>query len=159
MSQKVISFHYSLTNRAGETVDSSQGGAPFSFLSGAGQVIPGLEKELILLSMGQKKKIDVPFTEAYGARNEELVVKVSPDKLPSNEVKLGDQFKGGDGGEHTQIFTVVSVTESEVVLDGNHPLAGEDLFFDVELIATREATQQEIEHGHLHGPDGHGHHH
>ena len=156
MTQKVISFHYLLTNADGEKIDTSQGGAPFSFISGTGQIIPGLEKELIHLKIGDKKKISVAAHEAYGKIDESLKIEVPPDKLPVPDVKVGDRFRAGDG-PHTLIYTVIGVDGEKITLDGNHPLAGQNLIFDVELIATRDATAQELEHGHSHGEHGHDH--
>lgn len=157
MTPKVISFHYALTNTSGQPLDTSRGGDPFSFMTGSGHIIPGLEKALMELGVGDKKQIHVAAKDAYGLRDEKLKVAVSPEKLPVKDVKLGQQFRGGEGPD-ARVFTVVEVTASTITLDGNHPLAGQDLIFDVELTALRDATQEEIEHGHAHGGDGHHHH-
>ncbi len=156
MAQRVISFHYTLTDTAGKVLDSSKGAQPFSFIEGVGQIVPGLEKELVGLNKGDKKKINVPAAEAYGQRIEELVARVPKAQIDSPAVKIGDRFRGGDDA-HSPVFVVTEVTGDEVVLDGNHPLAGKDLVFDVEMIGAREVTAQEIEHGHAHGEHGHAH--
>jgi FKBP-type peptidyl-prolyl cis-trans isomerase SlyD len=156
MKQRVISFYYTLTDAAGKVLDSSKDGEAFSFIEGTGQIIPGLEKELMELKIGDKKKITVPAAEAYGTRDESRIVKVPRQELPSQDLKLGDRFKGGPE-DNAPIFVVTQLAETEVTLDGNHPLAGMDLTFDVELVGTREATADELSHGHAHGEHGHSH--
>lgn len=155
MASQVISFHYTLTSRAGEQLDFSRGQEPFSFLTEKKQIIPGLEKELLGMKPGDKRQIAVAAKEAYGSRRDELVVRVPREKLPGSEVKVGDRFRGGPEDD-APVFRVSEISESEATLDANHPLAGVDLVFDVEIVATRAATPEEIQHGHAH--DGHGHH-
>lgn len=150
---RVLYFHYVLTNAQGETLDSSQGSEPMPVLEGAQQIIPGLEEELFKLTTGQKKRIHVPADKAYGPIREQLKVKVKRDQLPEGELEVGAQFKGGN--EQMQlVFTVMKIEGEEVYLDGNHPLAGQDLNFDVEVTGMREATPEELKHGHIHGPGG-----
>lgn len=156
MPQRVISFHYTLTDADGDELDSSAGAEPLTFMEGVGQIIPGLEKALALLNQGDKSVIAVAAIEAYGARDEELLMAVPKDKLPKPDVKVGDQFRAGDAA-HGMPFTVVEVRDEDVVLDGNHPLAGMDLKFDVEIVEIRAATDEEVAHGHAHGPGGHDH--
>ena len=157
MARKVVTFHYSLTNVDGDTIDSSKSGEPFSFLEGAAQIIPGLEKAMLDLKAGDKKKIRVQAAEAYGERAETMVVKVPREKLPTQEIRVGDRFRGGPD-EHSPVFMVKEVTDTIVTLDGNHPLAGQDLNFAVEIVDVREATAEELSHGHVHGEGGHHHH-
>lgn len=154
---RVVSFHYTLTDRSGVKLDSSAGGPPLNFLEGSGQIIPGLEEQLIKLAAGDKKKIDVTAAAAYGPRNEELVIKMPKDKLPKPDIAVGDQFQTMQDGAPF-VFTVVDMAADKVTLDGNHPLAGVDLTFDVEVLEIRNATQEELQHGHSHGGDGHHHH-
>jgi FKBP-type peptidyl-prolyl cis-trans isomerase SlyD len=154
---QVISFHYTLTSTEGEVLDSSTGKPAFSFLTGSRQIIPGLEKEMILLKKGDKKKISVVAAEAYGQQNPELVVKVSPKDLPAQNIQVGDRFKGG-AEEHAPIFRVIEITDQEITLDANHPMAGKDLHFDVEITDVRDASEEELQHGHAHDPHS-GHHH
>ena len=156
MAQRVISFHYTLTNNLGEMMDSTQGGEPFPFMEGARQIIPGLEKALSGLKIGEKTRVHVEAAHAYGPRNEKMIVKVAKNKLPAENIQVGNQFRGGPE-QNAPIFTVVEVGENEVTLDGNHPLAGQDLIFDVEIMEVRDATPDELKHGHAHGPHGHGH--
>lgn len=153
---RVLSLHYTLTDAAGKVIDSSKGKEAFSFIEGAQQIIPGLERQLGDLKKGDRKKIQVPAAEAYGLRDEARIVRVSRKELPVSDVKVGDRFNGGPE-PHAPVFVVTQVTETEATLDGNHPLAGIDLTFDVELIGVREATAEELTHGHAHGEHGHSH--
>ena len=162
IAARVISFHYTLTNSEGEVLDSSSGAEPMSFLEGSGQIIPGLEEQLVLLSVGDKRTVQVEAARAYGEQDPQMIMEVPMDRLPRSEgLEVGDQFAGrGPDGEASAVFTVVGMTETTVTLDGNHPLAGQDLTFEIEVMEMRDATQDEIEHGHAHGPDGHhGHEH
>ena len=106
----------------------------------------------------EKKTITVPAKEAYGAYNQTLVYKVAKSKLPVDAPKVGDVFEAGNGQNNFPV-TVISVDKDEVVLDGNHPLAGQDLTFEVEITQRRMATVEEVAHGHAHGLDGCGHSH
>ncbi len=156
MARQVISFHYKVTDDRGGKVDSSEGQAPLTVLEGAGQIIPGLEKALVGLKKGDKKIIAVTAAEAYGERDEARLVKVGRDQIPAEEVKIGDRFRGGDES-HSPTFVVTALSETEVSMDGNHPLAGQNLIFDVQVMEIRPATEDELKHGHAHGEGGHGH--
>ena len=156
MSPRVVSFHYTLTDNAGNTVDSSIGQAPLTYMEGGHQIIPGLERQLQTLKEKDKKKISVPFAEAYGPREDRFIMNVPREKIPVKDVKVGQQFQITQD-QNSPPFTVTSVTETHVALDGNHPLAGMDLTFDVEVIQIREATTEEMSHGHIHGAGGHDH--
>lgn len=156
MPTQVISFHYKLTDPNGVLLDASAENEPLAFLAGSGQIIPGLEKVLLTLKAGEQKCVEVAAGEAYGPRDERLVITVPRQKFPVPNVQIGDQFQSGDGG-HQFPLTAVEVSEESVVLDGNHPLAGVDLSFDVTVVQVREATEEELAHGHAHG--AHGHHH
>jgi FKBP-type peptidyl-prolyl cis-trans isomerase SlyD len=156
MSKRVIAFHYTLTNTAGDKIDSSEGGEPLAFIEDTGSIIAGLERELKKLKVGDKSRIGVKAAEAYGHRDEKKVHSVPRKKLPMKQVKVGDRFRGGNDA-HSDILTVTEVTDTHVTLDANHPLAGEDLTFDVEIKDIRAATQEELDHGHVHGAGGHHH--
>jgi FKBP-type peptidyl-prolyl cis-trans isomerase SlyD len=156
MGARVISFHYTLTDPDGQQLDSSQGGDPLSYLEGRGQMIPGLEAELGKLNQGDKSQFSVAAKDAYGEHNSEHVIDVPRDKVPTEEIKVGDQFRAGEE-EHAPLVTVTAVGDESVTLDGNHPLAGMDLTFDVEITEIREATEEEVAHDHVHGPGGHQH--
>ena len=157
MSRNVVTFHYTLRDPRGQVIDASLGGDPISFLEGAGQIVEGLEAGLRGLTAGTKAVIGVPAAKAYGERDESQVQRVLRALLPiEGEVKPGDQFRAGNDA-YAPIVTVVGVEGEELLLDANHPLAGVDLEFEVEVIAVREATQGECEHGHAHkGGAGHG---
>jgi len=156
--KRVIGFHYTLTDKSGTTLDSSIGDEPLYFLEGAQQIIPGLESVLGLMNVGDKRKIEVKSQDAYGEINPELIVKVKRTQFPPDaNLQVGDQFQVNNDN-HSPVFTIITVETEEVTVDGNHPMAGKDLFFDVEIIGMRDATQEEIGHGHAHGAHGHGHH-
>ncbi|MBN2411751.1 peptidylprolyl isomerase [candidate division KSB1 bacterium] len=148
---KVVAFHYKLTLDSGEIVDSSEDREPLNFLVGHGQIIPGLEKELIGMKVGEKKSVQVDSKDGYGERDEELLQIVDRDQIPENiELKEGLVLRANkDDGEIVE-FTVQSFDEEKVVFDLNHPLAGETLNFDTEIINIRNATEEEISHGHVH---------
>ena len=156
MSRRVVSIHYTLTNSSGEELDSSNGQEPLTYMEGVGQIIPGLEKEIALLQKGDKKRISVPASEAYGERDERKIIKVPREKMPKQDIKIGDRFAGGRE-PHSPVFVVKETTLTEITLDANHPLAGVDLTFEVELVAVRPATEEEAAHGHAHGEHGHSH--
>ena len=155
MKNNVWSFHYELFDSKGKTLDKSEKDEPLSFLEGKGQIINGLESELIKLNVGDKKKITVPAKDAYGLRNDTLTREVLRSELPSSDVKVGDMFNTEN--EDFDVVTVMKVTQTHVTLDGNHPLAGQDLTFDIEITAKRAATSEELAHGHAHGAGGHHH--
>lgn len=156
MSKRVFLFHYKLTDKSGKVLDSSEGRGALSFMEGAGQIIPGLEKELLALKKGDKKRVDVAARDAYGLRDDNLVIRVPLAELPTTTVKIGDRFHGGQDA-HSPVFCVTEVSATEATLDGNHSLAGMDLTFDVEMTDIREATPEEVSHGHSHAGDGHHH--
>jgi FKBP-type peptidyl-prolyl cis-trans isomerase SlyD len=123
------------------------------YMEGSGQIIPGLEDRMKDLKTGEKKKIQVPAAEGYGEREQKYIIAVPLDKLPP-DVKVGDHFAlGGDPEGHP--FSVIEVNSTHATMDANHPLAGVDLIFDVEVVEIREATAEELSHGHAHGPGGH----
>lgn len=156
MSANVITFHYVLKDREGQLIDSSQGGDPVAYLEGSGQIIEGLEEALRDSAPGQKTEVDVPAEKAYGERDDTLVRRVSRTQLPVDEINVGDRFQTG-ADRHAPIVTVIGVEGDSVLLDANHPLAGVDLHFEVDVVDVREATPDEIHHGHAHGPGGHHH--
>jgi len=156
MLKQVITFHYTLTDKKGNVIDFSTGKNPLIFLEGSGQIIPGLEAVLVMMNKGGKKDVHIPYQEAYGPYDEKLISKAPRHKFPATEIKVGDAFQVG-GGESYQIVTVIEVGEIEITLDGNHPLAGQDLSFSVEIVDRRDATAEELAHGHVHGAGGHHH--
>lgn len=158
MSQRVLCIHYTLTDKEGKQLDSSRETEPFPILEGARQIIPSLEEEIVQMNVGDRKTVELTPEKAYGVVNEQLKISVERSKLPEGDIYVGLQFRTSENPADP-IFTVVNIEGDTVHMDGNHPLAGQDLTFDIELVSVREATQDELEHGHAHGPDGHGHHH
>ncbi|MEW6055547.1 MAG: peptidylprolyl isomerase [Bdellovibrionota bacterium] len=160
MKPRVVSFHYTLRNKSGTTLDSSTGSDPMTYLEGSGQIIPGLESAIKLLSAGDKRQgIEVRAEDAYGEHDKNLVFDVPRTQFPAGEnIEVGMKFRAGAADEPSPVFTVTKVSDAAVSVDGNHPLAGQDLYFDVEITEIRSATQEEIEHGHAHGAGGRHHH-
>jgi FKBP-type peptidyl-prolyl cis-trans isomerase SlyD len=153
MSNQVISFDYVLTAKGGQVIDASAKGKPLIFISGLGQIIPGLENILLGMEPAQKKTVTIEAAEAYGVHNESLIYKVDRSKLPNAEIKIGDMFEVGQGDQYAPV-TITAINGEEITLDGNHPLAGEDLTFAVEIVDKRAATEEELAHGHVHGGGG-----
>ena len=157
MPQQIITFHYTLTDNEGKQLDSSrEKDQPISFLEGSGQIIPGLEEELTKMTAGDKQAVTVPKEKAYGVYDQKKIHQVPRSQFPPQEAKVGDMFRMGTR-EQSQVVTIIDITETQVTLDANHPLAGKDLSFDVEIVAKRDASEEEIQHGHAHGPEGHQH--
>jgi len=155
---KVVLIHYTLTNDAGAVIDSSSGGDPLAYIHGQGNIIPGLEKALEGKRKGDRMNVRVEPSEGYGVRDDALVQKVPRRAFGSVEnVQPGMQFHAQSSQGHTRVVTVTHVQGDMVTVDGNHPLAGERLTFDVEIAEVREATAEELEHGHVHGAGGHHH--
>lgn len=147
----VVSIHYTLTNKAGEKLDSSVGGEPLTYIHGAGNIIPGLEKALSETTVGDKLTVTVEPEDAYGHRNDEQTQTVGKEMFEGiDNIEVGMQFQA-DSSSGPAIVTVTEVNEDTITIDGNHPLAGEQLTFDVEVMEIRSATETEMEHGHIHG--------
>ena len=153
----VANIHYTLKSSDGEVIDSSAGQEPLPFLCGAKNIIPGLEEALIGKTAGEKLSVEVTPEKGYGEVRDELIQKVPHENFQGVEqIQVGIQFMAQTPwGE--QPVTVIGVEEDGVMLDGNHPLAGQSLTFDVEVVEVREASEEELEHGHVHGPGGHQH--
>lgn len=149
----VVSFHYTLRDNEGNTLDSSEGHEAFAYIQGGQQIVPGLEQQMEGKKSGDKFVAVVTPEMGYGEFNKELLQRVPLDRFGGNKVEEGMQFQAGDHG----IFTVKEVADGHALLDGNHPLAGVTLNFDVEITDVREATADELSHGHVHGPGGHHH--
>lgn len=155
---RVVTFHYTLRDPSGRVLDSSAGGEPISYLEGAGQIIDGLDEQLRSIAAGEKTRVLVPAKKAYGERDPAQVQRVKRAMLPvEGELNIGDQFQT-DTDRYAPVVTVQAIEGDEVVLDGNHPLAGVDLTFDVQIVGVRAPTTEELQHGHAHGLDGHGGH-
>lgn len=157
VKDKVAVVNYTLKDKDGEIIDESNDGS-FNYLHGARNIIPGLENALEGKQAGDKTSVVIEPKDAYGERNLEQIQRVPIDMFPDDaEIKEGMQFETESPDGAPVIVTVTAIDAGEVVVDGNHPLAGVQLHFDVELIEVRDATEQELEHGHVHGPHGHDH--
>lgn len=154
---KVVSIHYTLTNNKGEVLDSSTGKSPLAYLHGNKNIIVGLENALIGKEVGAKFNITIPPEEGYGVHNESLIQVIPKNVFQGIEnIESGMQFQA-KSDEGIQIVTVTKVDGDKITVDGNHALAGETLIFDVEVTDIRDATQEELQHGHVHGPGGQAH--
>ena len=154
---QVIGIHYTMKNDAGEVLESSHGGHPMLYLADSGQVLLTLDEEIQGLAVGETKSVTLAAKDAYGEINPALKMNVKIGQFPAGtEVKTGLQFRASNE-PGTPLFRVINVLGEEVFIDGNHPLAGQTLHFDVEVTEKRDATQEEIDHGHAHGDGGHHH--
>jgi FKBP-type peptidyl-prolyl cis-trans isomerase SlyD len=151
----VVSIDYTLTNDDGEVLDQSESGEPLSYIHGSGQIIPGLESALVGKKAGDAFTIRVLAAEAYGEHDPELVVSAEKNQFGGGEPEVGMRVQADDEGE--EVLTVTAVDGDVVTLDGNHPLAGVPLTFEIKVVSVRAATEQELSHGHAHGSHGHDH--
>ena len=153
----VVSLAYTLTAPDGEVLDTSEGGEPLAYLHGVGALVPGLEAALEGQEKGHRFDVRLQPAEGYGERDEKLVQVIERKALPKElELELGLQLVAR-GPEGERIVTVIGLEGPDVVLDANHPLAGMVLRFVGEVRDLRAATAEELAHGHVHGPHGHGH--
>jgi FKBP-type peptidyl-prolyl cis-trans isomerase SlyD len=157
VKHKVVTIDYTLTDDAGNILDQSEGGH-FAYLHGERNIIPGLEDALAGKAQGDKVKVSVAPDQGYGERDDSKSAPVPRNMFPDDvEIQPGMQFQAQGPEGETLLVTVVTVGDDEIVVDGNHPLAGVTLNFDVEVIGVRDATSEEVSHGHVHGPGGHHH--
>lgn len=156
---KVVSIDYTLRDDEGNVIDSSEGGDPLAYLHGMGNIIPGLENELIGKKVGDSLSVRIHPKDGYGEKSDELTQIVPKEMFEgAEEIEVGMQFHAADDNGNLQVITVTAVEGDNITVDGNHPLAGMHLNFDVNVLEVRDATDEEIEHGHAHDPDGHHHH-
>ena len=154
--KQVVSIHYTLTDDDGEIIDSSSGDNPLTYLHGAQNIIPGLEAALVGKNVGDEVKVTIEPAEGYGELDPELVQLVPRDAFDGvDDIEAGMQFEAQSPEGESQVVEVREVNEEGVVIDGNHPLAGQTLHFEVKVEEVREASEEEVAHGHAHGPDGH----
>jgi FKBP-type peptidyl-prolyl cis-trans isomerase SlyD len=153
----VVTIAYTLTDDDGQVVDSSSEHGDLAYLHGHQNIVPGLETALAGKSVGDQIKTSITPDKGYGERNDDLVFQVPRDRLPDEELQLGMQFRAQAADGQEMVVTLVELGDEQVTLDANHPLAGQTLNFDVEIKGVRAATADELDHGHVHGPDGHHH--
>jgi len=152
---KVAQIDYTLRNDAGQVLDSSEGRQPLAYLHGAGNIIPGLEAALEGKETGDTLSVSIPPAQGYGERNEGLIMTVALSQFPDpKQAQVGARFNV-QTNQGVHMATVTAVTADQATLDLNHPLAGEVLHFDVEVVGVKEASEEERAHGHVH--DGHSH--
>ena len=157
-NQHVVAIDYTLSNDAGEVIDSSAGAEPLVYLHGAGNIIAGLENALAGKTVGDELEVSIEPEDAYGEYSAELITNLGREMFEGvEELEVGMQFHASapDGG--MQIVTIRDVDGDQVTIDGNHPLAGQQLNFKVKVISVRAASEEEIAHGHVHGEGGHQH--
>ena len=154
---RVVTLHYTLKDNDDNILDRSEGGS-FCYLHGANNIIPGLGDALTGKTAGDELSVSIPPEQAYGMHDATKTQTVSREMFPSGQnVEAGMQFHAQNPEGQSLVVTVVKVEGDQITVDGNHPLAGVQLNFDVKVMDVREANGEEIEHGHVHGP--HGHHH
>ena len=156
-ARKVVTLNYTLTDNEGNVIDQSTDSS-FAYLHGANNIIPGLETALTGKSAGDSLNVSVEPSEAYGERDPEKTQSVPRNMFPEDtEIELGMQFHAQGPGGETLVVTIAGVEGDTITVDGNHPLAGVPLNFAVEVIEVRDASEEELDHGHVHGPGGHDH--
>jgi len=154
---KAVNVHYSLSNNEGEVLDSSEGGEPLSFIHGIGALLPSLERSLEGKPVGEKIIISIEPEDAYGLRDESLVHTVTRDAFSGvDKLEVGMCFQSS-GGQEPEGIIISRINGDQITVDSNHPLAGVVLNFDIDILSVRDATEEELKHGHIHGPDGHKH--
>jgi len=147
----VASIHYTLSNNSGEVLDSSEGAEPLAYLHGAGNIIPGLENALVGKTAGSTLQVNIAPADAYGELQPELVQVVPREAFQGvDEIEPGMAFEAQDPQGQARRIIVKSVEGNEVTIDANHPLAGVELNFDVQVVDVRDASEEEIAHGHGH---------
>jgi FKBP-type peptidyl-prolyl cis-trans isomerase SlyD len=152
----VVAIHYTLTNNEGTVLDSSNGRGPLNFIHGLGHLIPGMEEGLSGKEVGNKFQLKVSPEKGYGIYQNEMVQEVPVSAFAGQEINVGMQFEAGTS-EQRFLVTIKAIDAETVTVDGNHPLAGVELNFDIEVLEIRNATEDELAHGHVHGPEGHHH--
>ena len=156
-SQKVVTLHYTLTDDQGAVIDQSDDGS-FVYMHGVKSIIPGLENALTGKKAGDELSVSVAPEDAYGERSDAMLQQVPKSMFEDqSQVEVGMQFHAQGPNGETLVVTVTEVGDDNVTVDGNHPLAGTQLNFDVKVIDVRDATTEEVDHGHAHGPEGHHH--
>lgn len=155
----MVTINYTLTDSDGEIIDSTSEEKSFSFLSGTEQILPKLEEAIGEMLIGSKKIVALTAEDAYGEYIDDAVQVLQRSEFPKEmEIKEGMEFVTSAPDGSQMPFVISKITDEQITVDFNHPLAGEDLTFDVELLTIRDATEEELSHGHAHGVHGHHHH-
>lgn len=153
----VVTLAYTLTDNEENVIDKSDNGS-FCYLHGASNIIPGLENALAGKTAGDELAVTVQPEDGYGVRDDARMQDVPRDMFPvDQEIEAGMQFNAQSPDGQEMLLTIAKIENDVITVDGNHPLAGTVLNFDVKIMDIRTATSEEIEHGHVHGPAGHAH--
>ena len=156
---KVVTMNFTLTDDHGNVLDSTDNGGPFSFITGGNMVLPKLEEAVNGMLIGTKKSLKLNAADGYGNYNEDAIQVVGKENFPEDFVlEIGMEYIASNPDGVQMPFTITKVDGEEITIDFNHPLAGINLNFDIELIDVRDATTDELNHGHVHGAGGHHHH-
>ncbi len=154
---KVVNINYTLKDKESNIMDESNDGT-FTYLHGAKNLIPALERALEGKTSGDKVNVVVPPENAYGLRDEKKIQHVPRKMFPVDQkLEIGMPFSSATPDGTAVNVVITGIEETEVIIDGNHPLADVELHFNIEIIDVRDATKEELEHGHVHGPGGHQH--
>ena len=155
---KVVSLNYCLKDTQGEELERADADKPMKYIHGGGTIVSGLENALDGLKVGDKKEVTVKPEEGYGEIVSELRMKVERNKLPAGqEITVGMELTGEHGDGKKYAFHIVEIKGDDIYMDGNHPWAGKTVHFSVEVMEIRDATTEELKHGHVHGEGGHHH--
>jgi FKBP-type peptidyl-prolyl cis-trans isomerase SlyD len=155
-AKKAVSIDYTLKDDGGRVIDSSKGRGPLTYLHGGSNIVPGLERALEGKAVGDTIDVSVPPDQGYGVRDERLIRNIAVRRLPNRKAEVGQQLQVQT--EHgPQLLTIKAVRGDYATVDANHPLAGMTLHFNVTVTEIRDATEEELAHGHVHGPQGHDH--
>ena len=157
---KVVAIYYTLKDKDGEVLDTNKGkeGKPLAFLHGAGNLLPGLEKELVGKVKNDYVEVQLAPADGYGEHNPDAIREVPRSSFPGDrEPEVGAVIQGQDPDGQPLMGKITDVSGEEIKVDLNHPLAGKELFFEVTICGVREPSEEETAHGHVHGPDGHHH--
>jgi FKBP-type peptidyl-prolyl cis-trans isomerase SlyD len=156
---KVVTMNFKLTDDEGNLLDSTDKGGAFSYLTGKNMILPKLEEAVGGMIIGTKKSIKLDSVDGYGDYNEQIVQVVGRENFPQDfELEVGMSYVASNPDGAQMPFVIANVEGDSITIDFNHPLAGKNLNFDVELLDVRDATPEELSHGHVHGPHGHHNH-
>ena len=158
LQTRVIAFNYVLKNAQGDLLDKSDPSQPMPFMEGRQQILPALEAVMVKMSEGDKQNVSLAAKDAYGEFKAEMITEVPKEELAHIKLELGSHLQL-QLEKQVKVVKVAKIGDTHITLDGNHPLAGVDLNFDVEIVLIRQATDEEMQHGHAHGLHGHAHHH
>ena len=157
-ANKVVSVNYILKDNEGVIIDSTENSPPFAFISGSEQILPKLEEEVSGMIIGSRKNIKLTASEAYGDYDDKAVQNAKRSQFPDDfNLEVGMNYIANSPDGKQMPFIIKEIRDTEIIIDFNHPLAGKDLEFEVELLDVRDATEEEMDHGHVHSPEGHHH--